>query len=205
MPRRKEESDSESDEEMPMKKSQKGNKSGDKLRWVNWVKKWSKENNKTYGCALSDPLCSGEYNEHYGIQKPKLLKSETNASKRRQHAIGENAVKMDRMSAKERIARRKANEEVLERGEEDKKMRQAKKLEFQERLKRGEIPIFRGSNPTLLVKQNLPPPAPVARRPAPVRRPKGRGMTTMNHMEDTNGLTHIYPLTHGQIVKIASR
>jgi hypothetical protein len=34
---------------------------------------------------------------------------------------------------------------------------------------------------------------------------KGKGMTSVSTAEDTNGLTHIYPLTHGQILKIASR
>jgi len=34
---------------------------------------------------------------------------------------------------------------------------------------------------------------------------KGRGMTSVSTGEDTNGLTHIYPLTHGQILKIAAR
>jgi hypothetical protein len=53
-------------------------------------------------------------------------------------------------------------------------------------------------------------------RPNPIRRAdrkpmgtafglKGMGMTSVSTGEDTNGLTHIYPLTHGQILKIAAR
>jgi hypothetical protein len=53
-------------------------------------------------------------------------------------------------------------------------------------------------------------------RPNPIRRAdrkplgtafglKGKGMTSMSSAEDANGLTHIYPLSHGQIIKIASR
>lgn len=29
--------------------------------WTDHVKKWAKENNKTYGCAISDPRCKASY------------------------------------------------------------------------------------------------------------------------------------------------
>jgi hypothetical protein len=30
-------------------------------RWVEHIRKFAKENNKTYGCALSDPACRASY------------------------------------------------------------------------------------------------------------------------------------------------
>jgi hypothetical protein len=30
-------------------------------KWVEFVKSWSKRNNKTYGCAISDPKCKADY------------------------------------------------------------------------------------------------------------------------------------------------
>ena len=29
--------------------------------WVEHIKKWAKDNNSTYGCALSNPRCKEEY------------------------------------------------------------------------------------------------------------------------------------------------
>jgi hypothetical protein len=38
--------------------------------WTEFVKKFAKDNNTTYGCALSNPDCSAEYRQKYGVKKP---------------------------------------------------------------------------------------------------------------------------------------
>jgi|688.fasta_scaffold12702_3 hypothetical protein len=43
-------------------------------RWVEWVRKWAKDHDTTYGCALSKPECKDEYRAKYGNRK-KLPKS----------------------------------------------------------------------------------------------------------------------------------
>ena len=42
-------------------------------RWIEFVKKWSSENNVSYGCALSKPEMKAEYNKLY----PKVVKVKT--------------------------------------------------------------------------------------------------------------------------------
>ena len=42
-------------------------------RWITFVKKWSSENNVSYGCALSKPEMKAEYNKLY----PKVVKVKT--------------------------------------------------------------------------------------------------------------------------------
>jgi hypothetical protein len=248
MPRRKEESDSEDEEEMSVKgkKSQKGNVSGDKLRWVNWVKKWAAENNMSYGCALSDVLCSGEYNEFYGIPRRKYHKRESDAgrTKRTRQFAGEKAIEKDRMNAAERKAHQQKVRDTTAGYEKAEKEHKIKRKKADERLGQAmidaiwdfpELAYSKGQAPQTLAQrkelasirkvlgnkkelkaaaQSDEMPTPYlgafdrpkpSRRPAPVARPKGRGMTTMNTGEDTNGLSHIYPLTHGQILKIAAR
>ncbi len=37
-------------------------------RWTDWVKKYARENNTTYGCALSQPKCSATYRREYGLK-----------------------------------------------------------------------------------------------------------------------------------------
>jgi len=46
-------------------------------RWTDFVKSFAKENNITYGCALSDPDCSAGYKAKYGVKKPLGKKKET--------------------------------------------------------------------------------------------------------------------------------
>ena len=45
-------------------------------RWIEWVKKWAKDNNTTYGCALSEKDCSASYRAKYGISKKLPVKKE---------------------------------------------------------------------------------------------------------------------------------
>lgn len=44
--------------------------------WTEFVKKFAKDNNTTYGCALSNPDCSAEYRQKYGVKKPLGKKKE---------------------------------------------------------------------------------------------------------------------------------
>tara|TARA_R110000868_G_scaffold105509_1_gene289838 strand:- start:13 stop:261 length:249 start_codon:yes stop_codon:yes gene_type:complete len=37
-------------------------------RWTDWVKKYAREHNTTYGCALSQPKCSATYRREYGLK-----------------------------------------------------------------------------------------------------------------------------------------
>jgi len=30
-------------------------------KWIEHIKSWAKQNNKSFGCALSDPQCSEDY------------------------------------------------------------------------------------------------------------------------------------------------
>jgi hypothetical protein len=106
------------------------------------------------------------------------------------------------MNAPERKAHRIKVRETMKQMGEAEKERKAEIVERRKMLERGEMPFFRSSTPRLLVKQNIPLTEPVARRPAPAKRPKGRGVSAISSAEDTNGLTHIYPLFHGQIIKM---
>ena len=38
-------------------------------RWTEFVKKWAKDHDTTYGCALSQPACKNEYRAKYGYRK----------------------------------------------------------------------------------------------------------------------------------------
>jgi hypothetical protein len=44
-------------------------------KWTDFVKQYATKNNKSYGCALSDPNCSKEYHEKYNKKNlaPKTL------------------------------------------------------------------------------------------------------------------------------------
>lgn len=43
-------------------------------KWVEFVKKWAKDHDTTYGCAISQPACKEEYRAKYGNRK-KLTKA----------------------------------------------------------------------------------------------------------------------------------
>lgn len=45
-------------------------------RWIEFVKKWAKDNDTTYGCALSQPACKTEYQKKYGNRKKLTQKKE---------------------------------------------------------------------------------------------------------------------------------
>lgn len=45
-------------------------------RWIEFVKKWSKDHDTTYACALSQPECSQEYRKKYGSRKKLPVKKE---------------------------------------------------------------------------------------------------------------------------------
>ena len=45
-------------------------------RWIEWVRKWAKDNNTTYGCALSEKDCSASYRAKYGVSKKLPVKKE---------------------------------------------------------------------------------------------------------------------------------
>jgi hypothetical protein len=45
--------------------------------WTDFVKSFAKDNNISYGCALSDPNCSAGYKAKYGVKKPLGKKKET--------------------------------------------------------------------------------------------------------------------------------
>jgi hypothetical protein len=38
-------------------------------KWIEFVKEWSKDNNLTYGCAMSKPECKNAYHKKYDTQK----------------------------------------------------------------------------------------------------------------------------------------
>ena len=38
-------------------------------RWVDFIRKWAKDNDTTYSCALSNPKCKDAYRAKYGIKK----------------------------------------------------------------------------------------------------------------------------------------
>jgi hypothetical protein len=38
-------------------------------KWIEFVKKWAKDNNITYGCAMSKPECKNAYHKKYDTQK----------------------------------------------------------------------------------------------------------------------------------------
>ena len=45
-------------------------------RWIEWVRKWARDNNTTYGCALSEKDCSASYRAKYGVSKKLPVKKE---------------------------------------------------------------------------------------------------------------------------------
>lgn len=45
-------------------------------RWTDWVRKWAKDHDTSYGCALSQPACSQEYRAKYGTRKNLSKKKE---------------------------------------------------------------------------------------------------------------------------------
>ena len=100
-------------------------------RWIEWVRKWAKDNNTTYGCALSEKDCSASYRAKYGISKKLPVKKEremmgvedVNRAKKKPKKLPKNVIiyeeeegnEMD-MMAKEDInrARKKPNREKKE-------------------------------------------------------------------------------------------
>ncbi len=49
--------------------------------WVMHVKKWSAANNKSYGCAVSDPDCKSSYKKPVKEKKPPKSKEEKKQKK----------------------------------------------------------------------------------------------------------------------------
>jgi len=45
-------------------------------RWVDFIRKWAKDNNTTYSCALSEGDCKEAYRAKYGIRKGVPAKTE---------------------------------------------------------------------------------------------------------------------------------
>ena len=45
-------------------------------RWIEFVRKWAKDHDTTYACALSQPACSQEYRGKYGNRKNLTKKKE---------------------------------------------------------------------------------------------------------------------------------
>jgi hypothetical protein len=45
-------------------------------RWVDFIRKWAKDNNTTYSCALSEGDCKVAYRAKYGIRKGVPAKTE---------------------------------------------------------------------------------------------------------------------------------
>ena len=45
-------------------------------QWVDFIRKWAKENDTTYSCALSNPKCKDAYRAKYGIRKAVPAKTE---------------------------------------------------------------------------------------------------------------------------------
>lgn len=45
-------------------------------RWVDFIRKWAKDNNTTYSCALSEGDCKEAYRAKYGIRKAVPAKTE---------------------------------------------------------------------------------------------------------------------------------
>jgi len=100
-------------------------------RWIEWVRKWAKDNNTTYGCALSEKDCSASYRAKYGISKKLPVKKEremmgaedVNRARKKPKKLPKNLIiyeeeeadEMD-MMAKEDInrARKKPNREKKE-------------------------------------------------------------------------------------------
>ena len=45
-------------------------------RWIEFVRKWARDHDTTYGCALSQPACKAEYKGKYGNRKKLTQKKE---------------------------------------------------------------------------------------------------------------------------------
>jgi hypothetical protein len=45
-------------------------------QWVDFIRKWAKDNDTTYSCALSNPKCKDAYRAKYGIKKAVPAKTE---------------------------------------------------------------------------------------------------------------------------------
>lgn len=45
-------------------------------RWIEFVRKWARDHDTTYGCALSQPACKAEYKSKYGSRKKLTQKKE---------------------------------------------------------------------------------------------------------------------------------
>lgn len=45
-------------------------------RWVDFIRKWAKDNDTTYSCALSNPKCKDAYRAKYGVRKGVPAKTE---------------------------------------------------------------------------------------------------------------------------------
>lgn len=95
-------------------------------RWTDFVKKWAKDHDTTYGCALSQPACKNEYRAKYGQRKnlPKSKEKElmgmedVDAKPPIQLKIKEKPKKKPASEAKERMAM--ASEDISSRLKRDK-------------------------------------------------------------------------------------
>ena len=145
--------------------------------WTDFVKKWADDHNTKYGCALSMPKCREDY--------------------RKMHPVKE---KMSKAMSLDPKPKRKSKSEFLAEVQEGVKGRRKSRLSNSKKLK--EMVIER----KFAVPEESAVPAmemsPIRSRPMPVKRPKGKGIAIMSSAEDANGLTHIYPLSHGQIIRI---
>lgn len=45
-------------------------------RWVDFIRKWAKDNDTSYSCALSNPKCKDAYRAKYGVRKAVPAKTE---------------------------------------------------------------------------------------------------------------------------------
>jgi len=62
-------------------------------RWTDFVKRWAKVRDMSYGCALSKPECSLEYRETYGLP---LLEKHTAYKKMRDEKDAKNVKHRER-------------------------------------------------------------------------------------------------------------
>lgn len=78
-------------------------------KWIEFIKQWAKDNNTTYGCAMSQPECKNDYHKKYNTPKYQkyMKKNLVNQTKKRKPNLKEyktkkpthNKTKRDRSTA----------------------------------------------------------------------------------------------------------
>ena len=154
--------------------------------WIEHIKEFARTHNTSYGCALTMPDCKASYH----AKKPQKLSKKEKKEVAGMEAEDKNVAKKDNnvsMTITE-LPKKKGRPQKYATEEERKKAKTAKTIESNKRRAeekkkakepKGRTPTGEGIRPVVM---------------------KGEGIIAGYSAEATNGLSHIYPLTKGQVL-----